>query len=300
MHTIILIVFLQRKLKQTTMYNNSYQQRKQYLTSVYEDTMQRINNNPTYRQATDNAIAGQEFIPHKDKIVLPEPASGKETEVRVSGLRTLEAARPYVMEGKCVAVLNFASATNPGGGVKKGSSAQEECLCRVSTLLPCLESEMPLRKFYNPHRESRNPLHNDDIIYTPDVLVIKDDDYRLLDEPFRVNVITCAAPNLREKTSNRFNSGEGESVRISDADLLELHLSRARKILATAVVNEAEVVILGAFGCGAFHNPPEVVAAAYKTVVDEFRGYFGTIEFAVYCRPGDSWNFEIFKRVVCV
>ena len=278
------------------MYNDKYQQRKQYLMSVFNDTMQRINSNPEYRHAVAEAIAGQEFLPHGEKIVLPEPASGKEMEVRVSGRRTLEAARSYVMDGKCVAVLNFASSTNPGGGVRKGSSAQEECLCRVSTLLPCLESEMPLRKFYNPHREARNPLHNDDIIYTRDVLVIKDDDYRLLDEPFRVNVITCAAPNLREKTSNRFNSGEGEVVRISDADLLDLHLSRARKILATAAVNEAEVVILGAFGCGAFHNPPEVVAAAYKTVLNEFHGYFDTIEFAVYCRPGDSRNYEVFKK----
>ena len=266
--------------------------------SVYHDTMQRINNNPEFRQAVAEAIASQEFLPHDEEIVLPETASRKDTELRVSGLRTMEAARKYVQKGKSVAVLNFASSTNPGGGVKKGSSAQEECLCRVSTLLPCLESEMPLRKFYNPHREARNPLHNDDIIYTRDVLVIKDDDYRLLDEPFYVDVITCAAPNLRENPSNRHNPGDGEAVLISDAELLELHKARARKIFDAAAVNDAEVVILGAFGCGAFRNPPEVVAAAYKTVVNEFRGHFDTIEFAVYCRPGDSRNYEVFNRVL--
>lgn len=26
--------------------------------------------------------------------------------------------------------------------------------------------------------------------------------------------------------------------------------------------------------------------------------YHDTIEFAVYCRPGDSRNFEVFKRVL--
>ncbi len=48
-------------------------------------------------------------------------------------------------------------------------------------------------RFYAPHRAARNPLHNDDIIYTPGVVVIKDDDYNLLSEPFVVDVITCAA-----------------------------------------------------------------------------------------------------------
>ena len=238
------------------------------------------------------------FIPHDKKIVLPKSEDGKDLNLRVSGLRTMEAAAPYVRDGKCVAVLNFASATTPGGGVKKGSSAQEECLCRVSTLLPCLDSEMPHRMFYNPHRKTRNPLHNDDIIYTRDVLVIKDDDYNLLDEPFYVDVITCAAPNLRENPSNGLNPDEGKPASISNAKLLELHKSRARKILASAAYNEAEVVILGAFGCGVFRNPPEVVASAYKTVADEFRGYFDAIEFAVYCRPGDSRNFDVFRRVL--
>ena len=280
------------------MYNDKFQQRRQYLVSVHDDTMRRIDSDPEFKQAVAEGIENQVFIPHDKKIILPKAEDGKELKLRVSGLRTMEAAAPYVRDGKCVAVLNFASATTPGGGVKKGSSAQEECLCRVSTLLPCLDSEMPHRMFYNHHRKTRNPLHNDDIIYTRDVLVIKDDDYNLLDEPFYVDVITCAAPNLRENPSNGLNPDEGESVSISNAELLELHKSRARKILASAAYNEADVVILGAFGCGVFRNPPEVVASAYKTVVDEFRGYFDAIEFAVYCRPGDSRNYDVFKRVL--
>ena len=66
--------------------------------------------------------------------------------------------------------------------------------------------------FYTPHRQNRNALHNDDIIYTPNVVVIKDDDHNLLAETFMVDVITCAAPNLREKPNNAYNSGDHSPI----------------------------------------------------------------------------------------
>ena len=59
-----------------------------------------------------------------------------EAKIIVSTKRTFEAAAGYA--GQKVAVHNFASATNPGGGVTRGSSAQEECLCRCSDLYFCL------------------------------------------------------------------------------------------------------------------------------------------------------------------
>ena len=60
----------------------------------------------------------------------------------------------------------------------------------------------------------------------------------------------------------------------------------------------AEVMILGAFGCGAFENSPEVVATSYKELVEEFRYRFETIEFAVYCPPNKTLNYDVFKRVI--
>ncbi len=56
--------------------------------------------------------------------------------------------------------------------------------------------------------------------------------------------------------------------------------------------------MLGAFGCGAFENDPEVVARAYKTVLQEFPRVFEQIEFAVYCTPKSSVNYDVFKRVL--
>ena len=58
-----------------------------------------------------------------------------------------------------------------------------------------------------------------------------------------------------------------------------------------------EAMVLGAFGCGAFRNDPKVVATAAKKVVAEYRHAFRAIEFAVYCRPGDTANYDAFAAV---
>ena len=219
-------------------------------------------------------------------------------EVVVSPKRTFEAAVAYAGRMRTCA-HNFASATNPGGGVVNGSSAQEEALCRCSTLYFNLNVREMWDGFYSPHREAHDPLHNDDIIYTPGVVVFKSDTAyprTLAESEWKtLDVITCAAPNLRERPSNRMNSGDGDAhVEISAADLQALHERRLRRILDVAAANGAEALVLGAFGCGAFRNDPKVVAAAARTVVSDYLHAFRAIEFAVYCRPGDSANYDAF------
>ena len=276
---------------------NSYYSRRQQLASVFEDTMERIKQSLDFTNATNFSIHNQQFIPESAIISISDmPKVDKPANIIVSQLRSFEAAAQYI--GKRTAVLNFASATNPGGGVEKGASAQEECLCRVSTLYPCLADQKMRASFYTPHRKNGNTLHNDDIIYTPNVLVIKDDDHNLLSEPFSVDIISCAAPNLRERPSNQYNTGDTVKVQISGDELLKLHEKRASKIFSSAIANGIEILILGAFGCGAFCNDPYIVARAYKNVFPEFKQYFQTIEFAIYCRPTDSINYDAFKSTI--
>ena len=69
-------------------------------------------------------------------------------------------------------------------------------------------------------------------------------------------------------------------------------------MLTCAAAKGAEVLVLGAFGCGAFQNHPEVVARAYKVALQEFPKVFRKVEFAVYCPPGGSLNFEVFTKVL--
>jgi uncharacterized protein (TIGR02452 family) len=272
---------------------------KQYNIGIFENTMDVIKKDSALVESINKSIKNQLFYLNPVDIKSIMPQHDTDCPVTVTRERSIECAMKWVKRdaaGSKVAVLNFASATRPGGGVATGSSAQEECICRCTTLYPCLTTKEAEVRFYDPHRKNVGPLHNDDIIYTPDVAIIKNDDYDLLREPLFIDVITCAAPNLREKNVSKYNQEREPAPDISPEELKALHVARARQILNAAVQNFVDVLVLGAFGCGAFRNDPEVVAAAYKEVLPEYRKYFKAIEFAVYCRGKDTENYEAFKK----
>lgn len=128
----------------------------------------------------------------------------------------------------------------------------------------CLNTKEMWAGFYSPHRYAQDPIHNDDCIYTPKVIVFKSDTATPAPLPesdwYSVNVITCAAPNLRLLPANGMNPGDGnKTVKMTRAQQQALHEKRLTRILDVAVAGGNEVVILGAFGCGAFENDPEAV-----------------------------------------
>lgn len=270
--------------------------------AIFKDTERLCRENKKLSEAIRKSAAGQKLILESENMEIPrldvftEPAA-----VVVSKKRTFEAASKY--KGNRIAVHNFASASNPGGGVVKGSNAQEECLCRCSGLYFCLNTSEMWNGFYIPHRNAHDPIHNDDIIYTPEIVVFKTDERvpKLMEEKdwYSVNVITCAAPNLRIHPGNSYNTGDGNKRAVmNDRDLLALHEKRLRRILDVAVSEGNDTIILGAFGCGAFENNPEVVAMASENVIGEYLHAFKTIEYAIYCGPRDERNYETFKRVL--
>ena len=280
----------------------AYIDKRQRNIEIFEDTRDWYTRDTKLKQAVQYSRQGTQFYA-PGELALPAEKLARfadDAHVLVSQERTLQAAGKYV--GQRVAVLNFASATNPGGGVTRGSSAQEEALCRCSTLYPCLLGDELWQKYYKMHRDRHDVTYTDACIYTPDVLIIKTD----TDAPERlpegkmqaVDVITCAAPNLREHPSNAMNPGFGSPVHLSRQDIYSLHIQRARKILSVAALHDTDVLILGAFGCGAFCNPPDVVAAAYRDVLPEFAHAFSTVEFAVYCSPRDDSNYQAFHRTL--
>lgn len=260
---------------------------------IFKHTERMCNSNPELMESIRNSRQKQQLFLEEDIIEKGNNRYDRPVEVVVSKKRSLEAAMNYKRQRICV--LNFASATNPGGGVTRGSSAQEECLCRCSTLYANLNIDRFMKDFYIPHRKAKNYLYNDDCIYTPDVTVFKTDSARpeIMKEEdwYNVNIITCAAPNLRAYLGNN------EGITINKKEIKKFHLKRGRRILDIAKANGNEVVILGAFGCGAFCNPPEIVAEAYSELLEEYKYDFKTVEFAIYCPPRDERNYQTFKRI---
>ena len=273
------------------------------MINIFRDTESFYKNDENLKQAIQNSIKATVFYSAEDYPPLPN-SRFKKTTVSVVKKRSLDAAismQRKHLELK-IAVHNFASATNPGGGVKHGSRAQEESLCRCSTLYPVLNTEENWKRYYSVNRELANPLYDDACIYTPEITICKSD----TDKPARlprdkwdlVDVITIAAPNLREHPNNIYNPGHAKSVQISDEELFEIQETRLRQMFTVVAHHGAEIFVTGAFGCGAFQNSPEVVASAYKKVLPEFEGFFKEIVFAIYCRPQEVMNFETFKRVL--
>ena len=275
--------------------------RREINAEIFRDTTEFLNGSEELLSATAETRRRQKLILAGQEI--PESDSYYEQDARivVSGKRTLEAASAY--KGKKVCILNFASAISPGGGVVHGSSAQEESLCRCSTLYFCLETPELRRGFYLPHWKAGNSLYNDDLIYSPDVYVIKTDtsfpDRMNENGWYKVNVITCAAPNLKERPGNAMNPDVGNpAAKITRQELHALLERRIRRIFQTAASEGNEVLILGAFGCGAFRNPPDVVADVFRQITGEFIRQFETIEYAVFHTDRETENYSAFKRAL--
>ena len=126
--------------------------------------------------AAEDAAAAD---PDLRKVLMGYPSRDPgEGRVMVTDRKTFETAMELIGKypGKKTAVLNFASATNPGGGVKKGSRAQEESLCRCSTLYPTLDRKWLFDEYYTVNRNRGDVRYSDACIYSPGVIICKTDD----------------------------------------------------------------------------------------------------------------------------
>lgn len=233
------------------------------------------------------------FFPEKNvKVIIGEQMRLRhglpvdEIPVKVTNKDTFSAALDmsrYYSLGE-IAVLNFANPVNPGGGVKYGAMAQEEDLCRKSTLYVSLKSES-VSEFYQFHKKECDCFSSHSIIVSPNVEVFRSYNNDLLPYTFSVAVISCAAPIFDGTKKKSYSYDEYTS----------LLYERIMSILSICEKMGYTKLVLGAWGCGSFSNDPKLMAKLFYKALCQFNGAFKEIEFAVF---GGAINFDSFHEVM--
>lgn len=270
---------------------------------IFLNTEQLFHSNQSLIDATTDLIANTRVYSANFSCARSIPEY--DTHITLENSLTLMSARKLAHDKK-VCVLNFADAVHPGGYVRHGGNAQEEYLCKSSNLIASLESDHA-KRFYDAHRAmlaSQNGsydvfLATDTAVYSPSVTVFKIDcgyNPMFYAESFQMytpqwitlDVITCAAPKF-----------PSTGPTISDDELMQLFEQRIHNIFEIALDNETDSIVLGAYGCGEFHNPPEIVATAFKSELSSprYRHGFQDVVFAI---PGssNSRNRQVFEQIL--
>jgi uncharacterized protein (TIGR02452 family) len=193
-------------------------------------------------------------------------------------------------DGK-ILVLNFANPVEPGGGVYRGANAQEEDLCRKSTLLKSLESESA-NQYYRNHTLLPPTVFSDNMILSPNVEIIRDETNNLLEESVVVSVLTCAAPYVYGIYD------------VAETELEKIIFNRIMGILYLAVKFGYKYLVLGAWGCGAFGNDAQMMSRLFYKALKEIKcgeninvdSIFERVDFAVLDRSEQKHNLNCFKK----
>jgi uncharacterized protein (TIGR02452 family) len=197
---------------------------------------------------------------------------------------TVDVAQIRSAQGYTVAILNFASALTPGGGWLRGAIAQEESLARSSSLVYSLQDV----QWYKDKSHFGNPFYDDTVIVTPNLPFFRTHDGKLLDTPWYGSVITSAAVyahGVRRSMPNRISE-------------IETHMrSRVQSVYRAATTLNANVLILGAWGCGEFGNSPEFIARIMKEELNTVdMRYFEAIDMVVADTHPLKQNYEAFAK----
>ena len=260
------------------------------LMEAFKDTMRRMEQNEELKRLTEKTEAGTRLY-LRDFSAISPTIKCEVPNIEVVEDTTFHCARSYVNGLDKVAVLNFANAYTPGGGVASGAMAQEECLCRSSNLYASLSIYYLLKNYYQANSKNTGPMGTDAVIYSPGVTVFKSDDPvpEELEHWFRVDVLTCAAPY--------FDPDKRKPVTMDKLE--QVFHDRIKNILEVAGANDVDVLILGAFGCGAFNNPPQLVAEVFRRLLvrSGYGRWFRKVVFAIKKNDAQNTNLKAFQEV---
>ena len=258
---------------------------KKILTKTFHNTVQIINagfyiteNGKIVNLPNDTKVTNDTVFYSDEFTVNNVPRLKEKTIFEVTEKDCLKETLRLAREGYYPAVLNMASRQNPGGGVLKGSRAQEESIFRRTDLFRSLYQFAPYAGVFGVAKsEKQYPLDpNFGGVYSPFVTLFRDSEKqgcRLLETPEYINVISVAAMNRPDiDFSGKISSNLVKGIK-----------NKMRTIFRIALRHRHDSVVLGAWGCGAYKNPPAHIAALFHEVLNEveFKNKFRKIVFAI-------------------
>ena len=175
-----------------------------------------------------------------------------------------------------MAVLAFASFTNPGGGYIQGYMGQEATLCADSYLYNVLDKQ---RKWYgeNRRRNINCELYRNRALVVPAVRFDRNHVHAYAD------VIVAAAPNAKRAR---------QEYRVGDDALLDALRDRIRFVLAICDELGREKLVLGAWGCDNNGFDAEAVAELFRKELASGDFKVKQVFFAV---PSTRWDEDFAK-----
>lgn len=175
-----------------------------------------------------------------------------------------------------MAVLAFASFTNPGGGYIQGYLGQEATLCADSYLYNVLDKQ---RKWYgeNRRRNINCELYRNRALVVPAVRFDRNHVHAYAD------VIVAAAPNAKRAR---------QEYRVGDDALLDALRDRIRFVLAICDELGREKLVLGAWGCDNNGFDAEAVAELFRKELASGDFKVRQVFFAV---PSTRWDEDFAK-----
>lgn len=178
-----------------------------------------------------------------------------------------------------------------------GATAQEEDLCRqIPLLYPSLmkAQEDGLYPFGPPTCSSADkPERYCDVLYTTNLKICRGDaldGFPILkpSEHVTVSMIAAAAPNIKF------------SKDVNDEKLIYRTMTNIFNAPHVTEPGEIDILILGAWGCGAFGGDPIQIATLFvKALVEENLGQgYKEVHFAIPQFSAEDRNHEEFRKIL--
>lgn len=234
--------------------------------------------------AVEPEVAPESVEEPAEEVAEAEPAPAEESAPVLPEVTVLDASATQVIldNGRgyaqfCdMAVLAFASFTNPGGGYIQGYLGQEATLCADSYLYNVLDKQ---RKWYgeNRRRNINCELYRNRALVVPAVRFDRNHVHAYAD------VIVAAAPNVKRAR---------QEYRVSDDALLDALRDRIRFVLAICDELGREKLVLGAWGCDNNGFDAEAVAELFREELASGDFKVKQVFFAV---PSTRWDEDFAK-----